>query len=73
MKPEEFRKHWEKYFINFNDAELYAISAWVQNVQAKNQWHGFVGKVWDAYLAEHDKETEQTAEETQLPEGQSVH
>jgi len=73
MTPEDFRKNWEKYFLHFNDAELYAISAWVHNMKSKTQWHGFVGKVWDAYLAEHDKETEQTAEETQLPEGQSVH
>ena len=68
-----FRQHWEQYFLHFNDAELYAISAWVQNVQAKNQWHGFVGKVWDAYTAQNDKETDQTVEQTQPQEGQSVH
>ena len=68
-----FRQHCEQYFLHFNDAELYAISAWVQNVQAKNQWHGFVGKVWDAYTAQNDKETDQTVEQTQPQEGQSVH
>ena len=68
-----FRQHWEQYFLHFNDAELYAISARVHNVQAKNQWHGFVGKVWDAYTAQNDKETEQTVEQTQPQEGQSVH
>ncbi len=68
-----FRQHWEQYFLHFNDAEHYAISAWVQNVQAKNQWHGFVGKVWDAYTAQNDKESDQTVEQTQPQEGQSVH
>jgi hypothetical protein len=62
-----------KYFLNFNDAELYAISVWVANVKTKNQWNGFVGKVWDAYMAEYDKQTEQSAEETQPQERQSVH
>ena len=73
MTKKHFRQHWEKYFLSFNDAELYAISAWVQNVQAKNQWHGFVGKVWDAYMAQQDKDSEQTAEVSQSYEGKSVH
>ena len=62
-----------KYFFNFNDAELYAISAWVANVETKNEWNGFEGKVWDAYMAEYDKQAEQSPEETQPQEYQSVH
>ena len=73
MTKKQFREHCEQYFLNFNDAELYAISVWVANAKSKNQWHGFVGKVWDAYMAEYDKQASQSAEESQPQKGQSVH
>jgi hypothetical protein len=59
------------FFINFNDAELYAISVWVHQMKTKNHWHQWVGKVWDAYIAQN--QDEQRAEETEPQEGQSVH
>ena len=73
MTKKHFRQHWETYFLSLEDAELYAISAWVHNMKSKNQWNTFVGKVWDAYMAEYDKQARQTAEETQPQEGQAVH
>jgi hypothetical protein len=72
MKKKDFRKNWESVFASYNDAELYAISSWVQYMQAKNHWNQYVGKVWDAYTAQYDKQTEQLAEATQ-EDGQSVH
>ena len=73
MTKKNFRANWEQVFVGYNDAELYAISVWVHTMQEKNQWNGFVGKVWDAYMAQQDKETEKTVEQTQPHEGQSVH
>ena len=61
------------FFINFNDAELYAISIWVAQMRGKNHWNQYVGKVWDAYMAQYDKQDEQLVEETQPQDGQSVH
>ena len=73
MTKTQFRKHWEAVFTSFNDAELYAIHVWVLQMKASNGWYQWVGKAWDAYLAQHDKEVEQIAEETQPADGQSVH
>ena len=73
MTKKQFREQWEPVFINFNDAELYAISIWVHQMKSKNHWNQRVGKVWDAYMAQQDKEPEQIAEQTQPHEGQPVH
>ena len=73
MTKKEFREQWEPVFINYNAAELYAMHVWIHQMKARGQWHGYVGRVWDAYMAHHDKQTEQIAEETQPEEGQSVH
>ena len=72
MTRKHFRDHWQPYFASFNDAELYAISIWVAQMRGKNHWNQYVGKVWDAYTAQYDKQTEQLAEATQ-EDGQSVH
>ena len=72
MTKKQFREQWQPYFISFNDAELYAISVWVHQCKAKNHWNQYVGKVWDAYSAQFDKQTEDVVEETPQ-DGQSVH
>jgi len=72
MTKKNFRENWEPVFINYNDAELYAISVWIHQMKARGQWHGYVGRVWDYYLSQQTKQDEQLAEELQ-PEGQSVH
>ena len=72
MTKKHFRQHWEQYFLHFNDAELYAISALVHNMKSKNQWHGFVGKVWDAYTAQNDKETDQSIKSRNLHDSELI-
>ena len=72
MTKKQFKEHWQPYFASFNDAELYAISVWIHQCKAKNHWNQYVGKVWDAYSAQFDKQTEDVAEETPQ-DGQSVH
>ena len=72
MTKKQFRENWEPVFINYNDAELYAISVWVHQMKAKNHWNQWVGRAWDAYMANYTKQEEQLPEELP-PEGQSVH
>ena len=36
MTKKQFREQWEPVFINFNDAELYAISVSVHQMNSKN-------------------------------------
>ena len=73
MTKKQFREQWQPYFISFNDAELYAISVSVHQMKSKNHWNQRVGKVWDAYMAQYDKQDEELVEETQPQDGQSVH
>jgi len=73
MTKKHFREHWEPAFISYSDSELYAIHIWIDQMKTSNQWHGYVGRVWDEYLAQHDKQAEQLAEDTQPQDGQSVH
>jgi phosphatidylinositol kinase/protein kinase (PI-3 family) len=73
MTKKQFREQWQPYFISFNDAELYAISVSVYQMKPKNHWNQRVGKVWDAYMAQYDKQEEELVEETQPQDGQSVH
>ena len=73
MTKKQFREQWEPVFINFNDAELYAMSVWVHQMKSKNHWNQWVGRVWDAYTAQQAKQDEQPAEIPQPQEGQLVH
>ena len=73
MTKKQFREQWQPYFISFNDAELYAISVSVHQMNSKNHWNQWVGRVWDAYMAQYDKQDEELVEETQPQDGQSVH
>ena len=72
MTKKQFKEHWQPYFASFNDAELYAISVWVHQMKTKNHWNQYVGRAWDAYMANYTKQEEQLPEELP-PEGQSVH
>ena len=72
MTKKNFREQWEQVFINYTDSELYAISVWIHQMKARGQWHGYVGRAWDAYMANYTKQEEQLPEELP-PEGQSVH
>ena len=73
MTKKQFREQWEPVFINYNDAELYALSVWIHQMKARGQWHGYVGKVWDAYMAHYTKQEEQLPEEAQPQDSQSIH
>ena len=73
MTKVHFRKHWQPYFASFNDAELYAISVWIHQMKSKSHWNQWVGRVWDAYMAQYDKQDEELVEETQPQDGQPVH
>ena len=73
MNKKDYRANWEQVFINYNDAELYAISVWIHQMKAKNKWNEWVGKVWDYYLSQQAKQEEEQAEQHQPQEGQSVH
>ena len=73
MTKKQFREQWEPVFINYNDAELYALSVWIHQMKTKNQWNQWVGQVTDAYMAHYAKQEEQLAEETQPADGQPVH
>lgn len=73
MTKKNFRENWEQVFINYTDAELYAISLWIHQMKEKNHWNQWVGRVWDAYMAQYDKQEEELVEETQPQDGQSVH
>ena len=73
MTKKQFREQWEPVFINFNDAELYAMSVWVHQMNSKNHWNQWVGRVWDAHMAQQAKQDEQPVEITQPQEGQLVH
>jgi hypothetical protein len=73
MTKKQFREQWEQVFINYTDAELYALSVWIHQMKAKNHWNQWVGQVTDAYMAHYTKHEEQLAEETQPADGQPVH
>ena len=73
MTKKQFREQWEQVFINYNDAELYALSVWIHQMKAKNLWNQWVGRIWDAYMAQYDKQDEELVKETQPQDGQSVH
>ena len=73
MTKKQFREQWEQVFINYTDAELYALSVWIHQMKAKNHWNQWVGQVTDAYMAHYSKQEDQLAEETQPADGQSVH
>ena len=73
MKKKIFRENWEPVFINYTDAELYALSVWIHQMKAKNRWNQWVGQVTDAYMAHYTKQEEQLPEEAQPQDGQSIH